>query len=56
MLTKGFEKNTLKRMSQVIADELPHYDAEKICVLSGPSHAEEVNNRCPTTVVVPRRM
>lgn len=50
--TKGFEKNTLKRMSQVIADELPHYDAEKICVLSGPSHAEEVSNRCPTTVVV----
>lgn len=50
--TKGFERSTLKRMSQVIADELPHYEARRICVLSGPSHAEEVVRRCPTTVVV----
>jgi glycerol-3-phosphate dehydrogenase (NAD(P)+) len=50
--TKGFERTTLKRMSQVIAEELPHMDAKRICVLSGPSHAEEVSKRCPTTVVV----
>lgn len=49
--TKGFESDSLKRMSTVIAEELgrPEHD---IVVLSGPSHAEEVVNRNPTTVVV----
>ncbi|SDC39927.1 glycerol-3-phosphate dehydrogenase (NAD(P)+) [Paenibacillus sp. UNCCL117] len=50
--TKGFEAGTLKRMSEVLADELPHMDAGRIVVLSGPSHAEEVIRQCPTTVVV----
>jgi glycerol-3-phosphate dehydrogenase (NAD(P)+) len=50
--TKGFEADSLKRMSTVLADELPAYDASNIVVLSGPSHAEEVVKRCPTTVVV----
>lgn len=53
--TKGFEKTTLKRMSEVIAEELPHLDPGRIGVLSGPSHAEEVSNHCPTTVVVASR-
>ncbi|WP_019534076.1 NAD(P)H-dependent glycerol-3-phosphate dehydrogenase [Paenibacillus ginsengihumi] len=50
--TKGFESGSLKRMSEVLADELPDYDPERIVVLSGPSHAEEVIGRKPTTVVV----
>jgi glycerol-3-phosphate dehydrogenase (NAD(P)+) len=50
--TKGFETGSLKRMTQVIAEELPDYDPARIVVLSGPSHAEEVILRCPTTVVV----
>ncbi|MFE5317158.1 NAD(P)H-dependent glycerol-3-phosphate dehydrogenase [Paenibacillus sp. NPDC056579] len=50
--TKGFEAQTLKRMSTVLADELPDYDASRIVVLSGPSHAEEVIQQSPTTVVV----
>ncbi|SFK92154.1 glycerol-3-phosphate dehydrogenase (NAD(P)+) [Paenibacillus sp. 1_12] len=50
--TKGFEADSLKRMSTVLADELPDYDAASIVVLSGPSHAEEVIKQCPTTVVV----
>jgi glycerol-3-phosphate dehydrogenase (NAD(P)+) len=50
--TKGFEADSLKRMSTVLADELPDYDASSIVVLSGPSHAEEVIKKCPTTVVV----
>ncbi|MHA0855472.1 NAD(P)H-dependent glycerol-3-phosphate dehydrogenase [Paenibacillus sp. CMAA1364] len=49
--TKGFESETLKRMSCVIAEELACDEAD-IVVLSGPSHAEEVINQCPTTVVV----
>jgi glycerol-3-phosphate dehydrogenase (NAD(P)+) len=49
-LAKGIERNSLKRMSEVIADEtgLP---MERIATLSGPSHAEEVALDVPTTVV-----
>lgn len=48
-VAKGFEKGSLMRLSQVIAEELP--DAN-IAVLSGPSHAEEVARGIPTSVVV----
>ena len=48
-VAKGFEKGSLLRLSQVIAEELP--DA-KVAVLSGPSHAEEVARGIPTSVVV----
>ncbi len=47
-LAKGFEDNTLLRLSEVIEDILPE---NKICILSGPSHAEEVSREIPTTVV-----
>lgn len=50
--TKGLEINTYKRMSEVIHDELSFIAKENICVLSGPSHAEEVSLKLPTTVVV----
>lgn len=50
--TKGFEAESLKRMTTVLAEEIPHYDRSRIVVLSGPSHAEEVITRCPTTIVV----
>lgn len=50
--TKGFETGSLKRMSEVIVEELPNWDGSKIVVLSGPSHAEEVIHQSPTTVVV----
>jgi len=49
--TKGFETDTLKRMSVVLSEEL-NRPAEEIVDLSGPSHAEEVIDRHPTTVVV----
>jgi glycerol-3-phosphate dehydrogenase (NAD(P)+) len=49
--TKGFETESLNRMSTVIAEELGCEEGD-IVVLSGPSHAEEVIRRCPTTVVV----
>ncbi|AJY77186.1 NAD(P)H-dependent glycerol-3-phosphate dehydrogenase [Paenibacillus beijingensis] len=48
---KGFEAESLKRMSTVLSEELDRPQAE-IVVLSGPSHAEEVVERKPTTVVV----
>lgn len=48
-VAKGFESNTLHRMSQVIEQEIPD---NEVVVLSGPSHAEEVAKNIPTTVVV----
>ncbi|BCU81772.1 glycerol-3-phosphate dehydrogenase [NAD(P)+] [Polycladomyces abyssicola] len=50
--SKGFELDSLKRMSEVLKEELPTGLREKIAVLSGPSHAEEVAKKSPTTVVV----
>jgi len=49
--TKGFETGSLKRMTQVLSEELGRPEGS-IVVLSGPSHAEEVVLRLPTTVVV----
>ena len=48
-LTKGIERGTHLRMSQVIAEETG--GAHPIAVLSGPSHAEEVARGIPTGVV-----
>lgn len=47
--SKGFEKDTLKTLDEVIKDELP--DA-RVGVLTGPSHAEEVALGVPTVLVV----
>ncbi|MDC7295165.1 MULTISPECIES: NAD(P)H-dependent glycerol-3-phosphate dehydrogenase [unclassified Butyrivibrio] len=47
--TKGIEESTLMVMSDVILDEIPGCN---VCVLSGPSHAEEVGKGLPTTIVV----
>jgi glycerol-3-phosphate dehydrogenase (NAD(P)+) len=49
--SKGIEETSLKRMSEVLAEELPTRP-ERICSLMGPSHAEEVSRRMPTSVVV----
>lgn len=47
-VAKGLEKGTLRRLSEVISDELPN---ARVAVLSGPSHAEEVSRNIPTSVV-----
>lgn len=46
---KGFEEGTNKRLSQVLAETLPD---NKIAVMAGPCHAEEVGRGIPTTVVI----
>lgn len=51
-LAKGIENDTLLRMSEVLKEELPPTLHQKITTLSGPSHAEEVARKVPTTVVV----
>ncbi|WP_202080021.1 NAD(P)H-dependent glycerol-3-phosphate dehydrogenase [Caldalkalibacillus salinus] len=50
--SKGIEPDTYKRVSQLIEEEIPERKRKGIVVLSGPSHAEEVSHRSPTTVVV----
>ncbi|GGD69317.1 NAD(P)H-dependent glycerol-3-phosphate dehydrogenase [Paenibacillus nasutitermitis] len=49
--TKGFESVSFNRMTTVLAEEL-QIDPKQLVVLSGPSHAEEVIGKQPTTVVV----
>ncbi|MCZ6766264.1 MAG: NAD(P)H-dependent glycerol-3-phosphate dehydrogenase [bacterium] len=51
---KGLEEGTLKRMSEVLAEELP-VSADNLFTLSGPSHAEEVSLKMPTSVVIAGR-
>ncbi|MBP3760631.1 MAG: NAD(P)-dependent glycerol-3-phosphate dehydrogenase [Ruminococcus sp.] len=47
-LGKGLEAGSLKRLSVVIGEEIK---TDKLVVLSGPSHAEEVARCIPTTLV-----
>ncbi len=50
--SKGLEPDSFKTISQMIEEEIPEEKRRGIVVLSGPSHAEEVSHRSPTTVVV----
>ncbi|MBO4947085.1 MAG: NAD(P)H-dependent glycerol-3-phosphate dehydrogenase [Lachnospiraceae bacterium] len=47
-VAKGIEEETLMNMTDIIEDEIKQ---ARVGVLSGPSHAEEVGRRIPTTVV-----
>lgn len=47
--SKGFEKETLYTLNEVVQEELPN---SKIGGLSGPSHAEEVSMAIPTALVI----
>lgn len=49
---KGLEEASLLRLTEVLGQELPAEYAQRIVVLSGPSHAEEVGKGIPTAVVV----
>jgi len=50
MAAKGIETGTLELMTDVLMDEIPGLGADRVAVLSGPSHAEEVSRGIPTTV------
>ncbi|HWB60238.1 MAG TPA: NAD(P)H-dependent glycerol-3-phosphate dehydrogenase [Chthoniobacteraceae bacterium] len=47
--TKGIEQGTGARMSELITAAFP---LNRVAVLSGPSHAEEVSRKMPTAVVI----
>lgn len=48
-ISKGIEEGTYLTLSQVLKEELPNAE---VAVMSGPSHAEEVSRKVPTTNVV----
>ncbi|HOQ49026.1 MAG TPA: NAD(P)H-dependent glycerol-3-phosphate dehydrogenase, partial [Candidatus Kapabacteria bacterium] len=48
--SKGIEQNTTYRISQIFF-EITNLPEDNFVVLSGPSHAEEVSRKIPTTVV-----
>lgn len=47
-VAKGIEEESLLPMTEIIAQEIPQ---AQTAILSGPSHAEEVGRRKPTTIV-----
>lgn len=49
MCSKGFEKDTLYTLDEIIKEELPN---QKYGILSGPTHAEEVSVSIPTALVI----
>ena len=52
-VAKGIEKETTKRLSEIIKEELSA--KSEIVVLSGPSHAEEVGRGVPTAIIATSR-
>jgi glycerol-3-phosphate dehydrogenase (NAD(P)+) len=48
-LSKGLERSTLKRMSEVVADEMPGHP---VAVLTGPNLAKEIMSGQPAAAVV----
>ncbi len=48
-VAKGIDTETLQRLSEIIYENTKN---NNIYVLSGPSHAEEVSRKIPTTVVI----
>lgn len=49
-VSKGIEPDSLKRISEIVEEEIDPSLRSAVVVLSGPSHAEEVVLRHPTTV------
>jgi glycerol-3-phosphate dehydrogenase (NAD(P)+) len=50
-VAKGIENDTLRTMSQVISNALPDHPRGNIATLYGPTHAEEVVQELPSTIV-----
>ena len=48
-VAKGIEETTLSTLRDILVEEIPQAD---VSVLSGPSHAEEVGRKLPTTCVI----
>jgi glycerol-3-phosphate dehydrogenase (NAD(P)+) len=51
-VAKGLEVDSVKRMSEVISEEIPPRLHRNICVLSGPNLSKEIARGLPATTVV----
>lgn len=51
-LIKGIEQESLLRMSQILVEDIDWLARDRVAILSGPSHAEEVMKSIPTSVVI----
>lgn len=49
--SKGIECGTLCLVTDILMQEIPGLKIDKLAVISGPSHAEEVSRDIPTTIV-----
>lgn len=49
---KGLEAESGKRMSEVMAEEIPRSLSERVCALSGPNLSKEINSGLPAVSVV----
>ena len=54
-VAKGIEQGTHRRMSEIATEILGEDAMDRYVVLSGPSHAEEVGRKLPTTVAAASR-
>ena len=50
--TKGLEKDSAKRMSEILEEELPDVFHPGVCVLSGPNLAREIVEGKPASTVI----
>lgn len=50
--TKGLERGSAKRVSEMLREELPHLRERDICVLSGPNLAAEIARGLPAATVI----
>jgi len=50
--TKGLERGTAKRVSQMLIEELPQVAERDICALSGPNLAPEIQRGLPAATVI----
>jgi glycerol-3-phosphate dehydrogenase (NAD(P)+) len=53
--TKGIETGSLMFMDEVLSEELPARERDRLAFLSGPSFARELARRLPTAVVIASR-
>ena len=51
-ITKGLERGTTKRVSEMLREELPQLGAGDVCALSGPNLAPEIQRGLPAATVI----
>jgi glycerol-3-phosphate dehydrogenase (NAD(P)+) len=50
--SKGFERGTAKRVSEMLAEEFPQIAASELCALAGPNLAPEIQRGLPAATVI----